>query len=168
MAPFCPHYTAALRKTSCLNVVTDGIHKNDYGYLHQRMLSPYSVDATTMRWSAPSSHAASNTDARAPATEMGEDIVERPTVFFELDVHGADERSTTADDGATDDKTFWTKALPQLLNDNAPPPQPSEGDQIARLGSLEILKTSWDPWESELLQDDFWGLHVFEDDTAGI
>ncbi|KAJ1473537.1 hypothetical protein T484DRAFT_1752073 [Baffinella frigidus] len=159
MAPFPPHHAAAAtRKPSHPNVVNDGIHKNDYAHLHPIRLSPHSVDATTMRWGAASSHRASNTDARAPAMEMDEDSVN-------------DTRCTTADDCAADDKTVMIKAadcdrtnmhgeLPQLLD------QPSEGDQSALLGSLVMY---WDPWEAELLKDEFWDCDSdFDNDAAGI
>jgi len=170
MAPFCPHHTAATRKPSHLHVTIDAIHKTKEtgfdkdlrAHIHAISLSVRSAQlhAIAMR-SAPSALPASTTDARAPAT------------VFE-DAGFSDWSSTTADEFAADEEMVWNKAvdyeptsvdgeLAQLLADNTATRQPSLGD---RLGSLAMY---WSPWESELLQDDFWdsGM-VFESNAAGI
>jgi hypothetical protein len=150
MALFCPHYTAgSLKLRAHLDAIRLSVHS---AQLH----------AIAMR-SAPSSLPASTTDTQTPATE------------FE-DAGCSDWSSTTADDCAADEETVWKAAdcepthengeMPQLLEDNTAPHQPSQGDQIARLGSLAMY---WSPWEYELLQDEFWdsGSDV-ESDDAGI
>jgi hypothetical protein len=172
MAPFSPHHTAATLKPSHPTVVIDGIHKMKEtefekelrAHIHAIQLTVHSakMHASAMRY-APSSLPASTTDARAPATDFEDDGC-------------SDGCSTTADDCAAGEENVWTAAdyeptnencyLPQLLDDNVATRQPSLVDQIARLGSLEMY---WSPWESELLQDTFWGSGSdLENDAASI
>ena len=189
MAPSSPTHTTATRKPSRLSIINDGIHKHDHGFrnfdhlcstmsqpptqrpdcevrkalqfqLNAMRLSPHfpHFHATDMRRpeSAPSSQQASNTDA---ATERRADFAETPEVFSwqESDFEDADcWRSPTSDDSEPDETTLWS-------TDNTATRQPPQGD---RLGSLEMY---WSPWESELLQDEFWdsGSDV-ESDAAGM
>ncbi|KAJ1487627.1 hypothetical protein T484DRAFT_1744968 [Baffinella frigidus] len=170
-APYSPpHCTAtATRKQSHLNVVTDGIKKDVRSHLHARPTSlparaAASVhDKTASRLqSAPSLHLASSTITRAPSTGMSE-VVEQPEVVCKLeesewDVEDAgcsDWRSTAADGCATDEETVGNKAADcertdengelLVLEDNAPH-QSAPG-----VGSLAPY---WDPWESELIEND--------------
>jgi hypothetical protein len=170
MAPFCPHHTAATRKPSHLNVTVDAICKKKQtefdedlrAHIHAIRLLVHSaqVDGIVMR-SAPTAPSASTTDAWAPAMEFEE-------------AGFVDWSSTTADESAADEEIVWNEAadcdpmsvdgeLAQLLEIDTATRRPSLGD---RLGSLAMY---WSPWESELLQDEFWDSGSDdENDVAGI
>ena len=168
MASLYPQNAAATRKQSQLNANNE-IHKTNASELRTGAhlpairllpLSSNSVDATTICGLEPSSHWAPNTDARAPAPEMGE---ERQEVHFERGGH--DERRfegnelsrtptlTTNDDCATGNEATHPPSHPPIIT--------SHGGQDAGLGSLA---TYWSPWESELLQEEFW---VSDVDASG-
>jgi hypothetical protein len=104
--------------------------------------------------SVPSSPQASSIDAQATATEMDEDIVHLPEfVSNKSDFDDASHSTTQSADAADYMCTDENGELLEVLAGSAATHQPSEGDQIAPLGSLAMY---WSPWESELLQDAFW------------
>jgi len=156
MAPFCPHHTAATRRPSHPNVTIDAIHKTKEAefnnvlraHIHAIRLSVHSaqMDVIAMH-PASSSLPASITDTLTPANSPA--TVSEDAAF---------------DDTSSDEETVWNKVvecaptsedggLSQFLEDNAATHQASLEDQIAHLGSQESY---WNPWESELLQDEFW------------
>ena len=153
MAPFCPHYTAATLKPSHLNVTIDAIRKTKDCHAHIHAIAirlSAQTYAMTMRY-ATSALPATTTDAQAPATDLE-------------DAGCSDWSSTTDDHPPADEEIVWNKAagcdptsedgeLSHPIEDNAETRQTSLGDQIAPLGSLENY---WTPWESELLQDEYW------------
>ena len=177
MKPSSPTRAAATRSPSRLSIINAGIHKHDcelrkelHFQLHAMRLSPHfpHFHSTDMRpESAPSSQRVSNTDAWEAATQRGADVAETPEDFSELEGHESDFEDAecwhfpTADDCEASKKAVWCKAV-----DCETLPQPSLADQIAPLGSLAMY---WSPWESELLQDEFWdsGSDV-ESDAAGM
>jgi len=167
MAPYSPPHAAATRKQSHPNVIIDGIKKDSELRTHARnhiparrasvpvMVAASVHDETTSRWqSAPSSPQASSTDAQATATDMDEDIVELPEfVGNELDFDDAWRSITQIVDAADFECAGENGELLEVLAGSAATHQPTEGNQIAPVGSLEMY---WSPWESELLQDEFW------------
>ena len=159
MAPFCPHYTAAALKPSHLNVTIDAIRKTKdlHAHIHAIRLSVHSgqMHAMAMK-SATSALPATTIDAQASATNVE-------------DAGCLDWSSTTAEHSPADEVIVWDKEADcdptsengemwHLPEDNTATRRPSLGDQIARVGSLEMC---WNPWESELLQDKYW-------DSAGL
>ena len=160
MAPLCPHHAPATRNKSHLNATIGGIKKRSsrWAYLDAIRLS---VDSSQVhgdvKQSAPFLLPASSTDPKDPPTDF-EDV-------------GS---STTTLDCAADEENVWkaadcehtneTSELPQLQEENAATRQPSQGDHFEGLGSLDRY---WSPWESELLQDEFWDSGSdFEKDAA--
>ena len=154
MAPFCPHYTAATLKPSHLNVTIDAIRKTKdfHAHIHAIRLSVHSAQMHAMAMqSVTSALPVTTADVQAPATDLE-------------DAGCSDSSATTAEHSPADEEIVWNKAaecgltsedgeLSPLPEDNTATRRPSIGDQIARLGSLEMY---WSPWESELLQDKFW------------
>ena len=161
MAPFCPHYTAATLKPSHLNVTIDAIRKTKdvHAHIHAIRLSVLSVQmhAMAMR-SATSALPVTTIDAQAPATDLED------AGCWSSHTTADWSSTTTAEHSPADEENVSNKALncdptsedgelSPLPADNTATRRPSIGDQIARLGSLEMY---WSPWESELLQDKFW------------
>ncbi|KAJ1473944.1 hypothetical protein T484DRAFT_1751861 [Baffinella frigidus] len=190
MALFCPHHAPATRKSSPRNGVISAIHKIDAIHktkdlrdhldairlsVHRRRTSPWAhsaqVDATiTIIEPAPSLLRASNADARAPASDFEKDASSGRVLCLAADQDASHTKAVdyerTSEHGELSqllEDTYEYGDLSQLLDDNA---TTRLQDQFARVESLE---TCWSPWESELLQDDFWGSGSdVENDAAGI